>query len=157
LAEFSKIAERVQIITGIAQKTDILAINAAIEAARAGKEGKGFSVVASEVRKLAEMTKQVAEDIIKTSNESLESSNHSGKLLRDVVPFIQGNAVKVLEIKNASMEQNLSAEQVNMAINQLASVVHSNASATEQMAAKSKELSAQSENLKKLMSYFQLH
>ena len=68
------IADKIKVINAIAEKTDILAINAAIEAARAGEHGKGFAVVAAEVRKLAETSQKAAIEINELSTTSLKTT-----------------------------------------------------------------------------------
>lgn len=151
-----EIAEKISIIDEIAEKTDILAINAAIEAARAGEHGKGFAVVAAEVRKLAENSQVAAKEIGIVSKNNVAISKDSGELLSKVVPDIQNTTRLVQEIAAASIEQNSGAAQISNAINQLNSVVQQNAAAAEQLSSNSEELSAQAETLKDLMSFFTL-
>ena len=74
-----EIAEKITVISDIAEKTDILAINAAIEAARAGEQGKGFAVVATEIRKLAENSQTAAQEIDKLVGTSVNIAEKSGK------------------------------------------------------------------------------
>jgi len=154
--QFTLITKRIESITEIASKTDLLAVNASIEAARAGLQGKGFSVVAYEIRKLSETTQRIAEDIISLSQASLEASRNSTLLLAKTVPAIQHNANKVMEIKTASLEQNLAAEQISSAISELATVVSNNASSTEELAVKSRQMKIQSKEMKTLIKYFKL-
>lgn len=151
-----QIAEKISIIGEIAEKTDLLAINAAIEAARAGESGKGFAVVATEVRKLAERSQAAANEINSVAQSSVKIAEKSGNLLKEIVPDIKNTARLVQEISAASSEQSTNTDQINSAINQLNDVAQQNASSSEEMATSSEELSAQAERLKEVIGYFQL-
>ncbi|HAN77432.1 MAG TPA: methyl-accepting chemotaxis protein [Bacteroidales bacterium] len=152
-----EIAEKITIINEIAEKTDILAINAAIEAARAGEHGKGFAVVAAEVRKLAENSQIAAKEIGEVSKRSVEISKNAGVLLSRVVPDIQNTTRLVQEIAAASSEQNAGANQIGGAVNQLNQVVQQNAASAEELSSNSEELASQAEMLKDLVSFFKLN
>jgi methyl-accepting chemotaxis protein len=151
-----EIAEKITIINDIAEKTDILAINAAIEAARAGEHGKGFAVVAAEVRKLAENSQAAAREIGDVSKKSVEISRNSGILLSNVVPDIQKTTSLVQEIAAASSEQSSGINQITSAISQFNSVVQQNAASSEELSSNSEELAAQAEALKDLVGFFKL-
>jgi methyl-accepting chemotaxis protein len=151
-----KIADEISVIGEIAEKTDILAINAAIEAARAGEQGKGFAVVASEVRKLAENSQIAAKNIDELSKSSVKIADESGILLQKIVPDIQKTALLVQEIAAASMEQNSGAAQINSAIQQLNQVTQQNASASEELATSAEELANHSNLLHELIGFFKV-
>ena len=150
------IAEKISIINDIAEKTDILAINAAIEAARAGEHGKGFAVVAAEVRKLAENSQLAAKEIGTVSKQSVDISKNAGELLSKVVPDIQKTTGLVQEIAAASAEQNSGANQIGGAMNQLNTVVQQNAASAEELSSNSEELASQAEMLKDIVGFFKL-
>jgi len=151
------IAEKISIINEIAEKTDILAINAAIEAARAGENGRGFSVVASEIRKLAEKTQKAAAVITDLSATTVKESSMSGELLSDVIPDILKTTQLVQEIAFSSAEQRTGSNQINSAIAQLNQVTQSNASSAEELASSSELFSKQAERLKNSVSFFKLN
>lgn len=151
-----EISEKITVINEIAERTDMLAINAAIEAARAGESGKGFSVVASEVRKLAEKSQNAAKEIIELTEKSLNVAEKSGNKLTAIVPDVQRTTQIVEEIAATSMEQESGTAQISTAINQLTSTTQQNTASAEELASESEEFVSQAEGLKAIMSSFVL-
>jgi len=151
-----QIAEKITIVNDIAEKTDILAINAAIEAARAGEHGKGFAVVAAEVRKLAEVSQNAAKEINELSKLNLKLTEDAGSLMGEIIPNIQKTAQLVKEIAAASAEQSSGSEQISKAIEQLSTVTQQNSAASEEMSSSSEELASQAEMLKEAIMFFKI-
>lgn len=150
------IVERISVIKEIAQKTDLLAVNAAIEAARAGIHGKGFSVVATEVRKLAENSLKATKDIENVSAKSVRQAETSNQLLNAAIPVISKAVNLAQEISAASIEQNSGAGQINNAVQQLSLVTQQNAASSEEMASSAEELASQARQLLDIVSFFKV-
>ncbi len=148
------IAGKIGIIGEISRQTNLLALNAAVEAARAGEHGRGFSVVAAEVRKLAERSQAAANEINDVSSKSVYIAQKSGEMLNKIVPDIQRTSDLVHEITASSIEQSSGSEQVNKAIQDLNFVVQENASSAQEMASSASFLSQKANDLNKAVELF---
>lgn len=156
ILSMNNIVQKISIVGEIAKQTNLLAINAAIEASRYGIQGKGFAVVAAEVKKLAERAQLAAKEINELSTKGLFQAKETENKLLDIIPDIEYTAKLVKQIAASSLEQKISSEEINQGIQQLNKVTQQNAGSSFELAANSKKISKQAENLKKLISYFRI-
>ncbi|ATQ78019.1 methyl-accepting chemotaxis protein [Massilia violaceinigra] len=157
------IADIIGVIDGIAFQTNILALNATVEAAEAGEQGRGFAMVASEVRNLAQRSAAAAREIKTLIDDSVgqldacgKLVDHAGVTMADIVESITRVTGLMSGIAPAGVEQSAGIEQVNMAISQMHEVTRQNAALVEQAAAAAGSMQEQAAHLAHVVSIFKL-
>ena len=156
-ASTDRIVQAVQVIQEIARQTNLLSLNAAIEAAKAGAQGKGFAVVAEEVRKLAERSGQAAKEIaalVISANQAVdggqETVDRSVEALASIRDDVDGLSQLIVEIGRASEAQTRISDEVAKAVQEGANQATQNASATTQLASSVQEVSRTADELARI-------
>jgi methyl-accepting chemotaxis protein len=173
----SQIGEIIQVIDDIADQTNLLALNAAIEAARAGEQGRGFAVVADEVRKLADRTTKATKEIaqmikqiqsdtsvtVKSINQGANEAEsgkilaeNAGKSLNDIITASEKVVSIVNIVANANKEQSNAAEQISRSVERISTVIDQTSAGVQQIARSSEEMHHMTQDLQSLISNFKL-
>ncbi len=158
------ISNVMKIIDDIASQTNIISLNASVEAARAGVHGRGFAVVAEEIRNLASKSAEAAKNSADMIENSIKKAAIGSKLasktassLEDILQSVENMTALISDIAEASAQQSTSVNQVNTGLSQISDVLQTNSATSQQCAATSTELANLAEELKRAVDKYRLN
>lgn len=155
-AQTQRIADILEIIKEVANKSELLALNAALEGAKAGEAGRGFSLVASQMQRLAESVMESVKGVKDLTTDIREATNATALATEDATKLASDTAEAAERIRVILEQQNSSTEQVTRAIDDIAEATHQAAAGTNQTLQAVRELSMIAERLNEYASRFQL-
>jgi methyl-accepting chemotaxis protein len=159
----TNIQKVLKMINDIAFQTNILSLNAAVEAARAGQHGKGFAVIAEDVRNLAlksanaaDETTEMLDSIVTQINDSVSYATQTNDSLHKIMESANESLKLSNEVAEASVEQSTAIEQITLSLDQISQVVQTTSVNAQQSAQSSEGLSGQADNLMEIVSGFKV-
>lgn len=156
LESIQEIAQRITVIEEITLQTQVLSLNASIEATKSKEHGQGFAVIASEIRNLAQRSQQAATQINQLARSSVQVTEQAGKMLSNLVPEIEKTAVLIEQINRHTVAQTQNSNQINQAIQQLRQVMDRNGTVAQNLKEIAAALSLESNNLARTVEFFRV-
>jgi methyl-accepting chemotaxis protein len=150
------VIKKIGVVSEIAEKIDMLSINAGIQAGSSSGAGKEFSVIAAEIRKLADKTAHSADDINQLTEKNINLSDKTEKVLNEIMPVIQETSELVKQISAASKQQSHAADQINNSVQEFSNVTQRNADTSDSLLQEAEKLGQYAAQLQHIVSYFSL-
>jgi len=151
------VIKKIGVVSEIAEKIDLLSINAGIQAGSSSGTGKEFSVIAAEIRKLADKTAQSAGEINQLTEKNINLSDKTEKVLNEIMPVIEETNELVKQISAASKEQSHAADQINNSVQEFSNVTQRNALTSDSLLQEAEKLGQYAAQLQQIVSYFSLN